>query len=233
MFSPPSWCESHAMRLCGPGPRYAQTISAIRRAQRCRVASQGGSAAVRWPARRRSTGWKLRRLEPRRYHRISHNPVTIKRLLVDLFVETHARRSRSFSISMPPTIRCMGNRSGGSSTAITTATAICRFTCSAGRQVAARQHRWCGRMEEVARIVAQIRANAHVRILARADCGFAREELMAWCEADGWISIRPGADRSAHRRQLVRQPTSGAPALPLRHARRRLTRRLPWIGAMS
>ena len=41
-------------------------------------------------------------------------------------------------------------------------------------------------MEEVARIVAQLRRRwSRVRILLRADSGFAREELMAWCEANG------------------------------------------------
>jgi hypothetical protein len=39
---------------------------------------------------------------------------------------------------------------------------------------------------EMARIVAQIRRRwPNVRILLRADSGFAREELMAWCEANG------------------------------------------------
>ena len=42
-----------------------------------------------------------------------------------------------------------------------------------------------GAVEEIARIVAQIRARwPHARILLRADSGFAREELMAWCEAN-------------------------------------------------
>jgi hypothetical protein len=42
-----------------------------------------------------------------------------------------------------------------------------------------------GAVEEVARIVAQIRARwPKTRILLRADSGFAREELMAWCEAN-------------------------------------------------
>jgi hypothetical protein len=40
-----------------------------------------------------------------------------------------------------------------------------------------------GAVEEVARIVAHIRARwSRVRILLRADAGFAREELMHWCE---------------------------------------------------
>src|SRR6266571_2565844 len=34
---------------------------------------------------------ELSRLEPTRYHKISHNPIAIKRLLVDLFLEAHAR----------------------------------------------------------------------------------------------------------------------------------------------
>jgi hypothetical protein len=43
-----------------------------------------------------------------------------------------------------------------------------------------------GSVEEVARIVAQIRRKwPRVRILLRADSGFARDELMAWCEANG------------------------------------------------
>jgi hypothetical protein len=43
-----------------------------------------------------------------------------------------------------------------------------------------------GAKDEVARIVGQIRARwPRVKILLRADSGFAREELMAWCEANG------------------------------------------------
>jgi hypothetical protein len=42
-----------------------------------------------------------------------------------------------------------------------------------------------GAVEEIARIVAQICARwPNVRILLRADSGFAREALMAWCEAN-------------------------------------------------
>jgi hypothetical protein len=38
---------------------------------------------------------------------------------------------------------------------------------------------WAGAVEEVARIVAQIRA-CWSKVLLRADSGFAREALMAW-----------------------------------------------------
>jgi hypothetical protein len=43
-----------------------------------------------------------------------------------------------------------------------------------------------GAIEEVARVVAHIRRRwPGLRILLRADSGFAREDLMAWCEANG------------------------------------------------
>src|SRR5262249_22490613 len=43
-----------------------------------------------------------------------------------------------------------------------------------------------GAVEETARIVAQIRARwPEVRIVLRADSGFARDGLMSWCEANG------------------------------------------------
>jgi len=43
-----------------------------------------------------------------------------------------------------------------------------------------------GAAETVARIVTEIRPRwPKVRILLRADSGFAREELMAWCEVNG------------------------------------------------
>jgi hypothetical protein len=34
---------------------------------------------------------ELSRLEPTHYHKISHNPIAIKRLMVDLFLEAHDR----------------------------------------------------------------------------------------------------------------------------------------------
>jgi hypothetical protein len=42
-----------------------------------------------------------------------------------------------------------------------------------------------GAVDEIARVIAQIRVRwPKVRIVLRADSGFAREELMAWCEAN-------------------------------------------------
>jgi hypothetical protein len=75
---------------------------------------------------------ELSKLEPTRYHKISHNAVAIRNLFVDLFVEARReRQNRSFSTWMRPMTRCTGSRRGGSSTGITIATAICRSTYSA------------------------------------------------------------------------------------------------------
>src|SRR6266478_5732530 len=46
---------------------------------------------------------KLSRLKPTRYHRISHNPVAIKRLLVDLFLEAHKRAPAEIILDLDAT----------------------------------------------------------------------------------------------------------------------------------
>ena len=45
----------------------------------------------------------LNRLEPTRYHKISHNPMAIKRLLVDLFLEAHARAPNEIILDLDAT----------------------------------------------------------------------------------------------------------------------------------
>src|SRR5256886_636943 len=46
---------------------------------------------------------ELSKLEPTRYHKISHNPVAIKNLLVDLFVEAHARPPKQIILDLDAT----------------------------------------------------------------------------------------------------------------------------------
>ena len=75
----------------------------------------------------------------------------------------------------------------GSSMATTTAIATCRSTSSAAGSLGAKLRPAnidgeAGAVDEVARIVARIRAPGRA---ARGDSGFCREELMAWCEAEG------------------------------------------------
>jgi hypothetical protein len=46
---------------------------------------------------------ELSRLEPSRYHKISHNPVAIRRLLLDLFVEAHDRPPNEIILDLDAT----------------------------------------------------------------------------------------------------------------------------------
>jgi hypothetical protein len=67
-----------------------------------------------------------------------------------------------------------------------------------------------GAVEEIARIVAQIRASwPNVRILLRADSGFAREALMAWCEANR-VDYRFGLARNARLAAMIESELGAA-----------------------
>jgi hypothetical protein len=136
---------------------------------------------------------ELSKLEPTRYHKISHNPVAIRNLLVDLFLEAHERPPKQIILDLDATDDPLHGEQEG------------RFFhgyydcycylplyvfCGRARLVAklrrADLDASAGAVEEVARVVARIRARwPRTRILLRADSGFAREDLMAWCEANG------------------------------------------------
>ena len=88
-------------------------------------------------------------------------------------------------------IRCTGSRKAGSSTAICDCYCYLPLYVFCGRHLLAAKLRRAdidaaaGTVAELARIVALIRRRwRRTRILLRGDSGFAREELMAWCEAN-------------------------------------------------
>ena len=96
---------------------------------------------------------------------------------------------RSCSIWMSPTPRCTASRKRASSTATTASTVIAAYIFCGEHLLCARQRASdrdpsAGTLEEVERIVGQIRQRwPQVKIILRADSGFCRELLMAWCEA--------------------------------------------------
>ena len=136
---------------------------------------------------------ELSRLEPTRYHKISHNPVAIKRLFVDLFLEAHDRAPNEIILDLDATDDPVhGEQEGRFFHGYYDCYCYLPLYVFCGRHLLAAKLRRAnidaaaGAVEEVARIVAQIRRRwPRVRILLRADSGFAREELMAWCEANG------------------------------------------------
>jgi hypothetical protein len=132
-------------------------------------------------------------LEPTRYHKISHNPIAIKRLLVDLFLEAHKRAPGEIVLDLDATDDPVhGEQEGRFFHGYYDCYCYLPLYVFCGRHLLAAKLRPAsmdaarGAVEEVARIVAQIRRRwPKVGILVRADSGFAREELMAWCEANG------------------------------------------------
>jgi Transposase DDE domain group 1 len=128
-----------------------------------------------------------------RYHKISHDPAAIEALLVDLFLEAHRRPPKQIVLDLDATDdRLHGRQEGRFFHGYYDCYCYLPLYVFCGRHLLAAKLRpsnidaSAGSLEEVARIVAQIRARwPKVRILLRADSGFAREALMAWCEANG------------------------------------------------
>jgi Transposase DDE domain group 1 len=136
---------------------------------------------------------ELSKLEPTRYHKISHNPVAIKKLLVDLFLEAHERAPKQIILDLDATDDPLhGEQEGRFFHGYYDCYCYLPLYVFCGRHLLAAKLRRAnidgaaGSVQEVARIVAQLRRRwARVRILLRADSSFAREDLMAWCEANG------------------------------------------------
>ena len=133
---------------------------------------------------------ELSRPQPSRYHKISHDPAAIEALLVELFLGAHAAAPEEIVLDLDATDDPLhGNQEG-------------RFFhgyygnyCYLPLYVFCGDHLLCaklrpsnidaaaGAVEEIERIVRQLRERwPKVGIVLRADSGFAREGLMAWCE---------------------------------------------------
>jgi hypothetical protein len=135
---------------------------------------------------------ELSRLEPSRYHKISHNPVAIKRLLVDLFLEAHQRAPSEIILDLDATDDPVhGTQEGRFFHGYYDCYCYLPLYIFCGRHLLAARLRpanagaAAGALEEVARIVRHIRERwPRTRIVVRADSGFAADALMAWCEAN-------------------------------------------------
>jgi hypothetical protein len=136
---------------------------------------------------------ELSKLEPTRYHKISHNPVAIKKLLVELFLEAHERAPQQIILDLDATDDPLhGEQEGRFFHGYYDCYCYLPLYVFCGRHLLAAKLRRAnidgaaGSVQELARIIAQIRRRwPRVRILLRADSGFTREDLMAWCEANG------------------------------------------------
>jgi len=135
---------------------------------------------------------ELSRSEPTRYHKISHDPAAIERLFVDMFLKAHRRAPEQIILDLDATDDPLhGHQEGRFFHGYYDCYCYLPLYVFCGRHLLAAKLRRsnidssAGAVEEIARIAAQIRQRwPRVRILLRGDSGFAREALMAWCEAN-------------------------------------------------
>jgi hypothetical protein len=135
---------------------------------------------------------ELSRVEPTRYHKISHDPAAIENLFVDLFLDAHKKAPKQIILDLDATDDPLhGNQEGKFFHGYYDCYCYLPLYIFCGRHLlVARLRRSnmdaaAGAIEEVARIVAQIRCRwPRTRILLRGDSGFTREPLMAWCEVN-------------------------------------------------
>ena len=126
-----------------------------------------------------------------RYHKITYSAEAMDRLMVDLYLESHSRAPEQIVLDLDATdIPLYGHQPERFFHGYYDCYCYLPLYIFAGDQVLcarlrpANQDGAAGAVEEVRRIVEQIRQRwAEVKIVLRADSGFCREELMAWCEA--------------------------------------------------
>jgi hypothetical protein len=130
--------------------------------------------------------------EPGRYHRIGHDGAAIEALFVDLSLDAHRSPPRQIVLDIDATdVPLHGHQEGRFFHGYCDTYCYLPLYVFCGRHLLAAKLRRsdidgsAGAAEEVQRLVGRIRARwPRVRILLRAGSGFAREALMAWCEAN-------------------------------------------------
>ena len=136
---------------------------------------------------------ELSRPQPTRYHKISCDGAAIASLFVELFVEAQQKPPRQIILDLDATDDPLhGSQEGRFFHGYYDCYCYLPLYIFCGKQLLASVLRpanidaAAGAVEEVARVVAQIRRHwPRVRILVRADSGFVRQPLMAWCENNG------------------------------------------------
>jgi hypothetical protein len=126
-----------------------------------------------------------------RYHKIAHDPAAFESVFVDCFIEAHEQAPEQIVLDLDATDDPLhGHQEGRFFHGYYGGYCYLPLYIFCGRHLLAAKLRQAnadaaaGSVEEVERIVAHIRRHwPEVRIVLRADSGFAREALMSWCEA--------------------------------------------------
>jgi hypothetical protein len=145
-----------------------------------------------------------------RYHKIGYSVEAIDSLLVNLYVEAHAVAPAEVVLDLDATdIPLYGHQPERFFHGYYDSYCYLPLYIFAGdhllcaRLRPANQDAAAGSVEEVARIVAQLRRGwPEVKIVLRADSGFCRESLAAWCEANQ-VHYALGLQRNPRLRRII------------------------------
>jgi hypothetical protein len=169
---------------------------------------------------------ELSREEPSRYHKIACDAAAIEALPVTLFLEAHKRPPERIILDLDATDDPLhGHQEGRFFHGYYDCYCYLPLYVFCGRHLLAAKLRpsdidaSAGSVTEVERIVRQIRARwPFVRILLRADSGFAREALMAWCEQNR-VDYLFGLARNARLVAMIEEELAAARAAAEKAAR--------------
>ena len=145
-----------------------------------------------------------------RYHKIIYSTEAIDALLVDIFLEAHPNPPRQIVLDLDATDTPLHGRQEGrffhgyyNHYCYLPLYIFCQDHVLCARLRPSNQDASAGSVEEVVRIVRQIRRRwPRVQIILRADSGFCREELMAWCEKHR-LDYVFGLARNARLRRII------------------------------
>jgi hypothetical protein len=156
----------------------------------------------------------LNRLElvgrTKRYHKIGYSAESIDGLLTDLYIESHAVPPAQIVLDLDATdVPLYGHQPERFFHGYYDSYCYLPLYIFAGDQLlcarlrAANQDAAAGSVDEVGRIVAQLRQRwPEVKIVLRADSGFCREALMAWCE-NNHVDYLFGLARNQRLRSII------------------------------
>ncbi len=157
---------------------------------------------------------------PDRYHKIDHDPEALQSLLVELFSQAHPQPPDEIILDLDATDDPLHGEQQD------------RFFhgyygcyCYLPLYIFCARHLHCallrpanidasaGALEQVQRIVSRLRSQwPDVKILLRADSGFSREDLMAWCE-ENQVDYLFGLARNPRLQEAIRPELAQAKAL--------------------
>jgi hypothetical protein len=145
-----------------------------------------------------------------RYHKVGYWPEAIDRLLTGLYIESHAAMPEQIVLDLDATdIPLYGHQPERFFHGYYESYCYLPLYIFAGDQLLcarlrpANQDAAAGSVAEVSPIVAQLRERwGKVRIVLRADSGFCREELMAWCEQNH-VDYLFGLARNQRLRRII------------------------------